>query len=450
MKYAPYPYQQHAEDFVLEHPAAGLFLDMGLGKTVITLTAVDKLLAFEASRVLVIAPLLPAKETWPAEIKKWDHLQHLTYALAIGSLPERVRALGQKADITIINRENVVWLVDYYRDRWPFDTVIIDELSSFKSSSSKRFRALRKIRKHITRIVGLTGTPAPNGLLDLWSQIYLLDGGAALGSTLTGYRQRYFTPDRWGPGGVVYSYRLQPGADEKIYKAIEPICISMASAGDIPEMVSVDRPVVLAPEELDAYHRLEHDYILPLTTTEIDAASAAVLAGKLLQLAGGAVYDSEGNPQEIHARKLDALDQLIEEANGQSVLVFYNYKHELARIQSRHPDATHISEPGAVERWNSGDVPLLLANPASAGHGLNLQFGGHIIIWYSPTWNLEYYEQANKRLHRRGQTRPVLIHHLVAQGTLDEDIIHGVLRGKKKTQDALLSAVRARVEVVKR
>jgi len=417
---------------------------------VITLSAIDKLLVFEASRVLVIAPLLPAKETWPAEIEKWDHLAGLTFSVAIGTLPERIRALGEKSNITIINRENVVWLVDYYKTRWPFDTVVIDELSSFKSSASKRFRALKRVRKYISRIIGLTGTPAPNGLMDLWSQVYLLDEGAALGKTLTGYRQRYFTPDKWGPGGVVYSYRLQPGADTQIYKAIEPICISMASAGDIPEMVSVDRPVILAPDELDAYRRLERDYLLPLNTTEIDAASAAVLAGKLLQLSGGAVYDAEGDTHEIHARKLDALDQLIEEANGQPVLVFYNYKHELARIQKRHPEARHITEAGVINDWNAGEVPLLTANPASAGHGLNLQFGGHIIIWYSPTWNLEYYEQANKRLHRRGQTQPVLIHHLIAQGTLDEDIIHGVLRGKKKTQDALLTAVRARVEVVKR
>ena len=448
MIYKPYPYQQHAEDFILEHDAAGLFLDMGLGKTVITLSAVDKLLAFEASRVLVIAPLLPAKETWPAEIRKWDHLQGLTYAVAIGPADQRIVALQEHADVTIINRENVVWLVDQYKKHWPFDTVVIDELSSFKNPSSKRFRALRKVRPRIRRIVGLTGTPAPNGLLDLWSEIYLLDQGESLGRTLTSYREAYFQPDRWGPGGVIYDYKLREGAEEKIYRAIAPICISMASAGDLPEMVSVDREVILAPEELDEYNRMQRDMLLPLADgAEIDAQSAAVLSGKLLQMAGGAVYDAEGVAHDRHQRKLEALEQLVEEANGQSVLVFYNYKHERTRIEKLFPQTRHISEDGTVEDWNAGKIPILLANPASAGHGLNLQVGGHIIVWFSPTWNLEYYEQANKRLHRRGQTKPVIVQHLIAKGTLDEVILHDVLRQKKKLQDALLGAVRATVEV---
>ena len=301
----------------------------------ITLSAVDKLLAFEASRVLVIAPLLPAKETWPAEIRKWDHLQGLTYAVAIGPADQRIVALQEHADVTIINRENVVWLVDQYKKHWPFDTVVIDELSSFKNPSSKRFRALRKVRQRIRRIVGLTGTPAPNGLLDLWSEIYLLDQGESLGRTLTSYREAYFQPDRWGPGGVIYDYKLREGAEEKIYQAIAPICISMASAGDLPEMVSVDRDVILAPEELDEYNRMQKDMLLPLADgAEIDAQSAAVLSGKLLQMAGGAVYDAEGVAHERHQRKLEALEQLVEEANGQSVLVFYNYKHERTRIRS--------------------------------------------------------------------------------------------------------------------
>lgn len=448
MKYEPYPYQQRAEDFILDHDAAGLFLDMGLGKTAITLSAVDKLLAFEATRVLVIAPLLPAKETWPAEIRKWDHLQGITYAIAIGSADQRLAALQEHADVTIINRENVVWLVDQYKKHWPFDTVIIDELSSFKNPGSKRFRALRKVRPRIRRIIGLTGTPAPNGLLDLWSEIYLLDQGESLGRTLTSYREAYFQPDRWGPGGVIYDYKLRDGAEDKIYAAIAPICISMASAGDLPDMVSVDRDVILAPEEIDEYNRMQKDMLLPLADgSEIDAQSAAVLSGKLLQMAGGSVYDAEGFAHERHPRKLEALEQLIEEANGQSVLVFYNYKHERTRIEKLFPQARHISEDGAVEDWNAGKIPILLANPASAGHGLNLQFGGHIIVWFSPTWNLEYYEQANKRLHRRGQTKPVIVQHLIARGTLDEVILHDVLRQKKKLQDALLGAVRTTVEV---
>lgn len=398
----------------------------------------------EIRRCLVIAPLLPARETWPAEIEKWSHTNDLRYSVAIGSEKERLDALARDADITIINRENVVWLVDHFKTRWPYDCVVIDELSSFKNPSSKRFRALKRIRKYISRIVGLTGTPAPNGLLDLWSQIYLLDQGERLGRTLTGYRETFFLPDRWGPAGVVFSWRLKDGAESRIHERIADICISMDKADDLPEMVSVERPVILAPAELDFYRKLERDLFADIPGGEIDAANAAVLSGKLLQISGGAVYGTEGDVIRLHDRKLDALDQLIEEANGQNVLVFYNYRHELDRIRERYPDARHISDAGCVDAWNRGDVPVLLANPASAGHGLNLQHGGHIIIWFSLTWNLEYYEQANKRLHRRGQDHPVLIHHLISRGTIDEEILHTVLQDKKHTQDALLRAVKAR------
>ena len=445
MQYEPYAYQQRAEEFIIEHDASALFLDMGLGKTVITLSALLTLLTLgEIRRVLVIAPLLPARETWPAEIEKWSHTNDMCYSVAIGSEKDRLEALAKSTDIVIINRENVVWLVDHYRQKWPFDCVVIDELSSFKNPGAKRFRALKRVRKYITRIVGLTGTPAPNGLLDLWSQVYLLDQGERLGRTLTGYREHYFTPDRWGPAGVVFSWRLKEGAEKRIHERIADICISMDKADDLPEMVSVERPVFLPPAVLAQYKRLERDLFLTIPDGEIDAVNAAVLAGKLLQYAGGAVYDTDGGVIKLHDEKLLALDQLIEEANGQSVLVFYNYKHELARLSERYPEAVHIQEPEAVSRWNAGGIPILLANPASAGHGLNLQHGGHIIVWFSLTWNLEYYEQANKRLHRRGQDKPVLIHHLISQGTIDEEILHIVLQDKKHTQDALLRAVKAR------
>lgn len=449
MNYVPRPYQAYAENFVLEHAAAGLFLDMGLGKTAITLSACEKLLRdrFEVDRPLVIAPLLPAKDTWPKELAKWDELEGLAYSLVMGSEKERIVALKADADFYIVNRENVVWLVNYYKKRWPFDMVVIDELSSFKSSKAQRFRALKRVRRYIKRIVGLTGTPAPNGLLDLWSQVYLLDGGERLGKTLTVYRDTYFNPGRRGPQGVVYEWIPKEGAEEAIYKKLEGLCISMDSKDhlDLPDRLFIPQEVELPQEARGMYQTMRRDMLLPFKDGDVDAATAAILSNKLLQMAGGAVYDENGKVQTIHEAKLEKMDQLIEEANGQQVLVFYNYTHERDRLKARYPYAVEIKDEGAIDKWDAGQAPILLANPASAGHGLNLQFGGHIIIWYSPTWNYEFYDQANKRLHRPGQTETVLIHLLIAKGTMDERVVNVVLKEKEAGQDKLLEALRAEI-----
>lgn len=449
MRYEPYQYQVYAEQFILEHDAAGLFLDMGLGKTAISLSACEKLLRdwFAVGEVLVIAPLLPAKDTWPTELLKWDNLEGLTYSLIVGSEQERLDALAADADFYIVNRENVVWLVDHYKKRWPFEMVVIDELSSFKSSKAQRFRALKRVRKYIKRIVGLTGTPAPNGLLDLWSQVYLLDGGERLGKTLSVYRETYFDPGRRGPNGVIYDWTPKPGAKEAIYAKLADLCISMSARG-LPERLFIRREVKLPEKAMERYRQMERDTLLPFEDGDVDAGSAAILSNKLLQIASGAVYDENGAVKLIHDAKLEVMDQLLEEANGQPVLVFYNYKHELTRLKARYPQAVEIKEDGVVARWNEHKIPILLANPASAGHGLNLQFGGHIAIWFSPTWNLEFYEQANKRLHRNGQKSTVVIHNLVSAGTLDERVLDVVLRDKKECQDSLLDALKARIKEV--
>lgn len=399
---------------------------------------------------MVIAPLRPAKETWPAELAKWDNLEGLSYSLVIGSEQERIDALNVDADFYIINRENVVWLVDFYKKRWPFEMVVIDELSSFKSSKAQRFRALKKVRKYIKRIVGLTGTPAPNGLLDIWSQVYLLDGGERLGRTLSVYRETYFNPGRRGPNGVIYDWILKDGTEEAIYKKLEGLCISMKTEDhiELPEKRFIRQEIKLPEKAMEQYRQLERDTLLPFADGDVDAGSAAILSNKLLQIAGGAVYDENGAVKLIHEAKLEALDQLLEEANGQPVLVFYNYKHELTRLKARYPQAVEVNADGVVAMWNEHKIPILLANPASAGHGLNLQFGGNIAIWFSPTWNLEFYDQANKRLHRNGQKNTVLVHNLVSVGTIDERVLDVVLRDKKKRQDGLLAALKARIKEV--
>lgn len=404
---------------------------------------------FDISKVLVIAPLKPAEDTWPVEIEKWDHLSGLRYSLVLGSQEARMEALRAEADIYIINRENVVWLVDLFRKKWPFDMVVIDELSSFKSSKAQRFRALKRVRPYIRRIVGLTGTPAPNGLLDLWPQVYLLDQGQALGKTLTGYRDAYFDPDKRNRQ-VVYSWKLKENAEAEIYRKLEGLCISLNSADylDLPERRFIRHEFALSPKARETYDKLERETLLPFADGNIDGATAAVLRSKLLQLAGGAAYDDEHGVKILNDDKLQVLDQLIEEANGRPVLVFYNYKHELARILERYPGAVSIKEEGAVARWNAGEIPILLAHPASAGHGLNLQAGGHIIIWFGPTDNLEYYQQANKRLHRPGQKQVVLIHHILAKDTWDIPVIDSTLLPKEEQQNALLEAVRARIKEV--
>jgi SNF2 family DNA or RNA helicase len=444
MKFVPHTYQQHAIEHILMKPAAGLFLDMGLGKTVITLTAINELLfdSFEVSRVLVVAPKRVAETTWTAEAEKWDHTKHLRISRVLGSEKHRVQALNTAADIYVINRENVEWLVNYYQRKWPFDMVVIDELSSFKSSKARRFRALRKVRSFIKRIVGLTGTPAPNGLIDLWSQVYLLDKGERLGKTLTGYRTRYFLPGKRN-GHIVFEWI--PISEEKIHEKIADICISMKAADwlEMPERIDRVVPVQMSEAAKKRYKQLERDLLLPFADGDVVADTAAVLANKLIQMANGAVYDEAGTVKEIHSAKLDALEDVIEAANGKPVLVFYNYKHDLDRIRQRF-DVRTLDSITDIYDWNAGQIPILLAHPASAGHGLNLQAGGNIIIWFGLPWSLELYEQANARLHRQGQQEKVIVHHLVTEGTMDEDVMKA-LEEKAIGQNALVEAVKARI-----
>lgn len=452
MKFEAKYYQQYCIEKILNQNEVGLLLDMGMGKTAITLTAVEALIYdyFSVSKCLVIAPLRPAIETWPTEVSKWDHTRHLKVSLCTGPRDQRLAGLHADADIYVINRENVPWLVEYYKTRWPFDMVVIDELSSFKSASAQRFKALKKVRKYITRIVGLTGTPAPNGLLDLWPQMYLLDQGKALGRTLTGYRSLYFEPDKRN-ATVVFSYKLKPGAEQQIYEGIDSLCVSMKTADylQLPERVDVRHEIILSDEAMAKYKQLERDMLLPYSEGDIDAASAAILTNKLLQVAGGAAYNENGDVQQVHDEKLQALDDLLEQSNGQNVLLFYGFKHELQRLKARYPGAVDIREPGAVERWNRGEIPLLLAHPASAGHGLNLQQGGHIVIWLSLPMSLELYQQANKRLHRMGQGAPVLVHHMLAKGTIDERVLDLILTNKEARQDKLIEALKAKLTEIK-
>lgn len=448
MRFVPYEYQRHAIGWILDHPACGLFLEMGLGKTVVTLTAIDALLCdrFEVTRVLVVAPLRVAATVWAEEAAKWDHLRHLRVVKVLGGRAERVAALAQDADVYVVNRENVPWLVlQYPPGAWPFDMVVLDELSSFKCVTAARFKAMRRVRGNVARIVGLTGTPTPNGLIDLWSQVYLLDMGERLGKTLGGYRTRYFNAGQRN-ARVVFNYVPKPEAPAAIYAKLGDLCVSMTAADylSLPDRLDHVVDVALPPAARAAYDALEREMVLPLADGVITAQTAAVVAVKLLQMANGAVYDGDRAVHETHTAKLDALTDLIEAANGHAVLIYYAYQHDAVRIQARFPDARLLRDAQDVTDWNAGDAPLMLAHPDSAGHGLNLQQGGHIVIWFGLTWSLEKYQQANARLHRQGQTMPVTVYHLVARGTLDEDVMR-VLAGKAARQDALIEAVRARV-----
>lgn len=400
---------------------------------------------------MVIAPLRVAEDTWAREAAKWDHLRYLRIAKILGPEKQRLAALNIDADIYVINRENVVWLVEHCGKRWPFDMVIIDELSSFKSNKAQRFRALRKVRPLIKRIVGLTGTPAPNGLIDLWPQVYLLDRGERLGKTIRGYRERYFVPGRRNRT-TVFNWIPKPEAEKAIYDKLSDICVSM-SANDwleLPERIDNFIPVQLSPEAREQYRRLERDLLLPLAGSDVVANTAAALSIKLLQMANGAVYDENGLAKEIHNAKLEALEDILEAANGQPVLVYYSFRHDLERLQRylKKHKPRQLKYQADIEDWNRGEIPVLLAHPASAGHGLNLQAGGHIIVWFGLTWSLELYQQANARLDRQGQQQGVIVHHLVAEGTVDEDVKRA-LEGKALGQEALLSAVKARIEGVR-
>ena len=417
-----------------------------MSKSVITLTALWDLLldSFDACRVLVVAPKRVAEDTWPREIQKWEQLHGLTFSLVLGSEKERRAALSKQAMIYIINRENVSWLVENHR--WDFDTLVIDELSSFKSSKAQRFRALKKVRPMCSRVIGLTGTPAPNTLIDLWPQIYLLDMGQRLGRFITHYRERFFVPDKRNRE-IVYSYKLREGAEQKIYDLIGDICISMKAADHLrmPELVFNRVEVHLSPRERKLYDTLKKDMVLTLRDGEVDAMNAASLSGKLLQLANGAVYSADGKALPIHSRKLDALEDLVEAANGKPVLVAYWYKHDIQRIQERFPDSRVIDTPKDISDWNAGKIAIGLLHPASGGHGLNLQDGGSTVVWYGMTWSLELYQQLNARLWRQGQKNStVIIHHIIAVGTHDEDVLRALER-KDMGQAALINAVKAQL-----
>ena len=451
MIYTPHNYQKYATEFILNHPISAVLLDMGLGKTVITLTAIKKMIDDGVvQKVLIIAPLRVAKSTWPAEIEKWEHTKDMTYSVVTGGPTERKAALRKSADLYIINRENVPWLIDESGFAFDFDTVVIDELSSFKSWKSKRFKALLKVRPKVKRIVGLTGTPSSNGLMDLWAEFRILDLGERLGRFITHYRDAYFLPDKRN-AQVIFSYKPKPYAEDAIYNKISDITISMKSTDylDMPECVMNEVPVTMSDKEHRIYDTLKSDLIISLNGADIDASNAAALSNKLCQMANGAVYDEVKNIQVIHDRKLDALEDLIEAANGKPVLVAYWFKHDLMRIAERLKKSCivydMIDNADSIRKWNEGLIPVGLIHPASAGHGLNLQAGGSTLIWFGLTWSLELYQQTNARLWRQGQkSETVVIHHIVTKDTVDENIMKA-LRTKEKTQDALIEAVKAQI-----
>lgn len=445
MNFSPHNYQSYAIDYIETHPIAAVLLDMGLGKTVISLTAIADLLfdSFEAHHILVVAPLRVARDTWPAEISKWQHLKHLTYAVAVGTVKERKAALSAGADITIINRENLGWLIDSSGYEFDYDMVIIDELSSFKNHKSKRFQSLMKVRPKVKRIIGLTGTPSSNGLMDLWAEFKLLDFGERLGRFITHYRNNYFIPDKRN-GETIYSYKPMPYAEDAIYRKISDITISMKSTDHLqmPELITSQYEVQLSEDEEQRYEELKAEFILELPEGEITAANAASLTGKLSQLANGAIYDDEGDIVEFHDRKLDALEDIIESANGKSLLVAYWFKHDLQRIKKRFV-VREIKTSKDIIDWNNGDIPVAVIHPASAGHGLNLQAGGSTLIWFGLTWSLELYQQTNARLWRQGQSSgTVVIEHIITKGTIDERILKA-LSLKEVSQNALIDAVKA-------
>ena len=448
MKYQPHEYQAYATEFILTHPIAAVLLQMGLGKTVITLTALHKLILdrFEVRRVLLIAPLRVARDTWPAEIQKWDHLQGLTYSVAVGSAAERRAALQQNAQIHIVNRENVQWLIEDSGLPFDYDMIVIDELSSFKSYQAKRFRSLMKMRPKVQRIVGLTGTPSSNGLMDLWAEFRLLDMGRRLGRFITHYRDEFFVTDKRS-AQQVFSYKPRAGAEAEIYRRISDITISMKSTDHLkmPECIMNRVPVALSAAERKTYDELKKELVVSLQGEEIDALNAASLSNKLCQLANGAIYGEDKHTIAFHDRKLDALEDLIEASNGQPVLVAYWYKHDLQRICNRF-SVREIKTSADIRDWNAGKIPVACIHPASAGHGLNLQAGGSTLIWFGLTWSLELYQQTNARLWRQGQQADtVVIHHIITTGTIDEQIMTALDR-KDTTQSALMDAVKAQLK----
>lgn len=443
MKFIPHDYQKRAIERIKQQTHIGLFLDLGLGKTSITLTAIQDLINdFAVRKVLVIAPKRVAEDTWSREHQKWDHLQDLRISKVLGDAKQRTAALRADADIYVMGRDNTVWMIE--NGYFDFDMVVIDELSSFKNPQAKRFRSLRRVISKACRVVGLTGTPSPNGLMDLWAEMYLLDAGKRLGKSLGAYRETFFRPGRRN-GYVVYDYIPLKGAQDEIQRRISDICISMTAEDylQLPERIDNVIPVKLSPEELTVYKQMEKDQLLHLQDETVVALSAAAVMNKLLQIANGAVYTAEGTIARIHQQKLDALDEIIDTTDG-PVLVFYSFRHDLEAIKERFPSARLLSRSEDIDDWNAGKVRILLAHPASVGYGLNLQDGGHVIVWYGLTWSLELYQQANARLHRQGQKMPVIIHHLIAEGTVDEQVMKA-LKSKDTSQTALMNALKERM-----
>lgn len=452
MNFTPHDYQKYAIEYIKGHSISAILLDMGLGKTSITLTALADLLfdSFEAHKILVIAPLRVARSTWPEELRKWEHLHHLTYSVVVGTERERLQALSTPADIYIINRENVPWLVEKSGMPFDFDMLVIDELSSFKNWRAERFKALMKVRPRIKRVVGLTGTPSSNGLMDLFAEFRVLDMGERLGRFIGHYRNTYFLPDKRN-GQIIYSYKPQLDAEKRIYDRISDITISMKATDylKMPERVSNEVLVTLSDAERKKYDKLKKELVLELSDGEITAANAASLTSKLTQMANGAVYSDDGETMKIHERKLDALEDIIESSNGQPVLVAYWYKHDRERIVERFLKCkipfADVSSPASIEKWNRKEIPVGLIHPASAGHGLNLQAGGNHLVWFGLTWSLELYQQTNARLYRQGQTEStVVIQHILAKDTIDERILK-ILEKKDRSQADLIAAVKAEV-----
>ena len=447
MQYHPHTYQTRLKDFIIDHRYAFLTVDMGLGKTVTTLTAIRELLEdyVEAERVLVIAPKSVAENTWTSECAKWDHLAHLRVSVVMGTEAQRIKALDMPADIYVINRDNVVWLTEHLGNSWDFDTVIIDESSSFKNPQARRFKALRKVRPRIRRVILLTGTPSPNGHMDLWAQMWLIDMGERLGRTIGSFRTKYFKPGR-SNGHVVYDWHLLPGAGDKISAKMQDVTVSLKAEDwlEVPDLIETDIRIALSPTESKAYRDFERDQLLTLEGKDIEALTAAALANKLLQFTGGAMYDTEHGWHYVNDAKIRALDDIMETAGDEPVLVFYQFKHELARLQEHFKSlqpVTFSGEPEILKKWNEGSIKMLLCQPASVQYGLNMQEGGHIIVWYTPTWNLEQYQQANARLHRQGQERPVLCYRLICAGTIDERVVKA-LNVKDNAQETLLRLIR--------
>lgn len=434
-------YQLSGVKNIIDNPFYALWLDLGCGKTLTSITAVVDLSdSMQINKVLIIAPLRVAATTWHKEIERWEHTKHLTYSICIGSQKKRLESLMQNADVYIINRENVKWLVEHYKSKWPFDMVIIDEASSFKSTKSQRWKALRKVRPYIDRMLSLTGTPAPNGLMDLYAQIYLLDAGERLGRNMSAFKSRYFESDYMG-----YKYTIKKGAEQEIYKKLEDITMVLKAEDylQLPDRIDLSAPVRLPAKLQSQYDELEKEFITEIENTEIAVFNAAALANKLLQFCNGTMYtDEHKNWIELHSLKLDALQDIVDDNQGENILVAYNYKTDLERLKKRFPDAVVLDKEGlAVDKWNKGEIKMLLAHPASAGHGLNLQHGGSLIVWFGLNWSLELVQQFNGRLHRQGQTKPVRIISIVCEGCIDNKVMEAI-KNKAKTQDDLLNAIK--------